>query len=321
MKRLYIFFVFLVLLGFLSACNEGIETKVKVIDVTYNTNEAISNKTITLKGSQARNMSVVFPGDIITITVIIEDPDYEFVSLLSIQINDTIIRANTEDTIASTRDCGVNICVDIPYEVELGVYTYSVNALKFVKLGLTESVDAIIDNTNNFIELAIHESSVSPYIEDAVVLLNEMYQSLIFYDNYSITESSVWDSLYNESERRVIILNFDDVTFYENQVLPSGFSGLDMLSDWFYAGNEQLGSHPQHIGVTADGFMIQGIPEAIVYYPSIYLYVYDTIYESLYFSHEGNTIYVNTQGASLKLMTFGLKTQLVRLENSHKTYI
>jgi len=95
----------------------AIETQVRIIrlDYTATVNMAVFSDVVQPSQlSYKTNYSVqeldyIFPEEILIFTVIIEDPNYEFVSLLSLNFNGEIIRANTDDSIVETRDCGENI--------------------------------------------------------------------------------------------------------------------------------------------------------------------------------------------------------------------
>jgi hypothetical protein len=181
-KGMLLFLVVLFLT--LTACTSGAEqTKVKVVGLSYEIEgqELRTNNIFKLNASKPINY--IFPGDDLAFTVEIEDPDFEFISLLSLKLNDQMIRANTTDAITSTRDCGLNICVDFPYPVSSGVTTYSLTELKFATLGSNDPIDALIENDAVSVSIEIWEDPVSPYVLDAVQILNESLNSWIFFNS------------------------------------------------------------------------------------------------------------------------------------------
>lgn len=214
-----IYFLLIALFLTLTACTseEVLEeplTKVKVISLSYETQgqELRSNNLFKLNASKPINY--IFPGDELAFTVEIEDPDFEFISLLSLKLNDQIIRANTTDAITSTRDCGLNICVDFPYPVSSGVPTYSLTQLKFATLGSDVPVDALIENDTVSVSIEIWEDPVSPYVEDAVKLLNETLELLAVHndDDYeTITtgyEAWVLNQLSEEELESIYLISY-----------------------------------------------------------------------------------------------------------------
>ena len=188
-----IYFLLITLFLTLTACTseEVVEeeiveeslTKVKVVRLSYETQgqELRTNNIFKLNASKPINY--IFPGDDLAFTVEIEDPDFEFISLLSLKLNDQVIRANTSDAITSTRDCGLNICVDFPYPVSSGVTTYSLTELKFARLGSDDPIDALIENDAVSVSIEIWEDPVSPYVVDAVKLLNETLELLAIHND------------------------------------------------------------------------------------------------------------------------------------------
>ncbi len=189
-------FLILVLTLFLAGCSaslndKGTSTSVKIVSLSYNSQnetlskaENISNRILELSNSNSiiDTINYIYPGDVLTFTVELEDPNYEFISLLSITFNDEIIRANVDDTIVSTRDCGELICIDFPFEVEQGVTEYQVQNVTFAKLNTDVGVSAIIDDTsNNVVTIDVYEEEVYPYVVESVNHLNDMMSILNFY--------------------------------------------------------------------------------------------------------------------------------------------
>jgi len=188
-----IYFLLIALFLTLTACTseevvkEEVEeeplTKVKVVGLSYEIEGQELRTNNILKLNASKPINYIFPGDELAFTVEIEDPDFEFISLLSLKLNDQMIRANTTDAITSTRDCGLNICVDFPYPVSSGVTTYSLTELKFASLESDDPIDALIENDAVSVSIEIWEDSVSPYVEDAVKLLNETLETLAIHND------------------------------------------------------------------------------------------------------------------------------------------
>jgi hypothetical protein len=122
----------------------------------------------------------IFPGDILTFTVELEDPNYEFISLLSVKFNGVTIRANTNDSIVTTSDCGVNICVKFPFEVSANITEYKIEEVRFAKLNSESGVSAIIDNASNnkLILNNLWYSESYPNVTRSVNEINELLSSL-----------------------------------------------------------------------------------------------------------------------------------------------
>ncbi len=122
----------------------------------------------------------VFPGDILTFTVELEDPNFEFISLLAIKFNGQTIRANSDDSIVTTRDCGANICVDFPFEIQSGVTQYEVEEVKFAKLSSESGVNAIIDNRSlsKIILNNLWDEEIYPNVIENVNAINDFLTTL-----------------------------------------------------------------------------------------------------------------------------------------------
>ena len=328
-KGMLLFLVVLFLT--LTACTSGAEqTKVKVVGLSYEIEgqELRTNNIFNLNASKPINY--IFPGDDLAFTVEIEDPDFEFISLLSLKLNDQMIRANTTDAITSTRDCGLNICVDFPYPVTSGVTTYSLTELKFATLGSDDPIDALIENDAVSVSIEIWEDPVSPYVVDAVNLLNEVYSSLTFYENPMIFDTNdetneFFQNLFVQ-ERRLIILNFDGSIIINSQIFKNGKSENDLSEDdyfWVYYGLTEDGDYvggsggSQQINVELAGF---DMGEAgVVEFPHIYLGLITKEFKDVYFSNIENTIYVNFGDISVPMITLSNRTQIVRVSEEYTT--
>jgi hypothetical protein len=187
-------------------------TAVRVLSLSYegqpeaqpiNNTEKLANRFNGPK--RADEETYIFPGDILTFTVELEDPNFEFISLLAIKFNGQIIRANSDDSVVSTRDCGLNICVDFPFEIQSGVTQYEVEEVKFAKISSESSVNAIIDNVSiNQVEIEIYEDSIHPFVEQSVDFLNNFFENLLFHGSVS---SEYWDNSF--LTRTVDVVNID----------------------------------------------------------------------------------------------------------------
>lgn len=141
-----------------------------------------------IKKSSSEN-TFIYPGDILTFTVELEDPNYEFLSILAIKFNGQTIRANSDDSIVSTRDCGANICVDFPFEVLSQVTEYVVEEVRFAKVSGESGISAIIDtNSANKVVIDVWESATHPYVEPAVATINEMLKQVDYFSLETLSE-------------------------------------------------------------------------------------------------------------------------------------
>ena len=327
--------VILILLLFLTltACTSGAkQTKVKVVSLTYETQGQQLRANNIFKLNASKPINYIFPGDELAFTVEIEDPDFEFISLLSLKLNDQMIRANTTDAITSTRDCGLNICVDFPYPVSSGVTTYSLTELKFATLGSDDPIDALIENDAVSVSIEIWEDSVSPYILDAVNLLNEVYSSLTFYENPMIFETNEEANEFyvvdenSVGSRVLIILDFEGSIVINETIYKNGKSENDLSEDdyfWVYYGLNEDGTYTggtgrgQAVSVNIGGFDMN--EAGVVEYPSIGFGFFSLDLKDVYFSNIGNTIYVNFGDISVPLITLSNRTQIVRFSEEYIT--
>ena len=166
-------------------------TAVRVLSLSYegqpeaqpiNNTEKLANR---FNGPKRADEEIyIFPGDILTFTVELEDPNFEFISLLAIKFNGQTIRANSDDSIVTTRDCGANICVDFPFEIQSGVTQYQVEEVKFAKLSSESGVNAIIDNRSlsKIILNNLWDEKIYPKVTTSVNNINELINSLEFKD-------------------------------------------------------------------------------------------------------------------------------------------
>jgi len=337
MKTLKKGMVLLILLLFLTltACTSGAEqTKVKVVSLTYETQGQELRINNIFKLNTSKPINYIFPGDELAFTVEIEDPDFEFISLLSLKLNDQMIRANTTDAITSTRDCGLNICVDFPYPVTSGVLTYSLTELKFATLGSDDPIDALIENDAVSVSIEIWEDSVSPYVEDAVNLLNEVYRSLTFYEDPRIFDAYFefyeFYELLNggrDVERTLIFLDFEGSSIINQHIYKDGITDGSFIDDddefMIYHGENEDGSYDYGWGMIEEIFIsdfdTDWPPYGVALYPHIYLGYYSKELKEVYFSNIGNTIYVNFGETSVAIIELSKRTQIIRLSEEYLT--
>ena len=339
MKKILALVVLLSSLFALVACQSAVSnTKVRVVGLSYSSTETTlattpSNNSMRLLSNKLLADEVeeyIFPGDILTFTVELEDPNFEFISLLSIKFNDQVIRANVDNSIVTTRDCGVNICVDFPFEVSIDVSEYSVQEVKFAKTNVDGGVSAIIDNdTINKVILSIYQDDIYPYVVSSVALLNEMISQMDFYST---------------SELKNIFSDFDTfqwvmVWYFENRVLfienlntginQSNLYGINFGTIELKEGNDYGNDYNQYIqlitsnifdsaqfGDTQPIFTKPGAPiyQLVPDIYTIFLGVYEDRYSDIYAHNIGNTVYLSINNVSYQLLVFDKLTRLVPIQ-------
>jgi hypothetical protein len=228
----------------------------------------------------------IFPGDILTFTVELEDPNYEFISLLAIRFNGQTIRANSDDSIVTTRDCGPNICVDFPFEIQAEVTEYVVQEVKFAKLSSDSGVNAIIDsNSENAVIVDIYNEEILPYVERSVENLNNGISKLSYYET---------PELFNEDDRpqysgRVFYIgNYDDELNWFSPIEIKGPRQDDKFGDLEQKIIVECGSY--YFGAGGAAGVIDG--------PLITYNFYSSDYHATYFYNEKNSIYVSILSTS-----------------------
>jgi|GEM_PF-5282896 len=286
----------------LSYTNENIDTStsVKVISLSYNNPyENVSTdpfnqvNRLSLDNQSLNNINYIYPGDIFTFTVELEDPNFEFLSLLSITFNDQVIRGNVDDSILSTRDCGGNICIDFPFEIQSGISNYSIQEVKFAKLNTDVGIRAIIeDRSNNTVTLDVYEEEIYPYVRTSVDHLNNTLSILTFYnENNNFTSLQ---PIIEDWNRIMIIDNFDASLQYAENI---------NLSDDF---TSNIGSIPQRIGILDNGVSFED--GGLVEKTHLFINIYDEAYQDLYFFHIGNSIYVHIDNEDYLIIEMGQRT-------------
>ena len=199
MKKMYVIITMIIMSFIVQACSNGLTneqndlTGVRLVSLRYKdpASEVSFKYNDPYVMSQEKTLQTalnfIFPGDTLLFTIELEDPNYEFVSLLSIRFNGNIIRANVGDTIITTRDCGLNICIDFPFIAMKDVLDYVVEDVRFVKLNTEGSLSAIIDdNSSSSIRVDVYSSDIYPYVESSVEALNTLFNEITMYSNEAL---------------------------------------------------------------------------------------------------------------------------------------
>ena len=307
MKKIFTLLVFISSLFALAACqSEFSNTKVRVVRLSYSTlAEEIasipSNKSMRLLSNKLLVDEVeeyIFPGDILTFTVELEDPNFEFISLLSIKFNDQVIRANVDNSIITTRDCGVNICVDFPFEISADRSDYSVQEVKFAKLNSDNGVNAIIDNQSvKTAVIEIYTDEIYPYVLESVQTLNKAISTMKYYENLSTIDRE--ELMRN---RRFIIANIPLSFTLMYMLLGETFS-VDVLNggNWddvntyftYYTTDmeeQQTGHQLIYISILLNDSYPDGFQSSLA------IFYFEPKYQDIFFYNVGNSIYVNILG-------------------------
>jgi hypothetical protein len=305
----------------LTTSNNPYDTQVKVVGLEYDYISDISNfrenpVLIELAFSPVNmieKIDYIFPEEVLVFTIIIEDPNYEFVSLQSIVFNEETIRANTDDAITETRDCGENICIDFPYIVKADVINYTVTQVKFAKAN-SETGFAIIDESSmNSLTLEIYTNSIYPYVHESVTLLNNWIQDMSYYSDYDAFTSNEWELLWEDFfvSRTLKIINLEDSPhFTDDDILNP-----DNTDAWMYATATEgiLGMFALMPGIKI--CMHNGESVAISV-PTFSNYYFEETYQDIYFFNEGNSIFVNILGYEVLVIEMGKRTRFAYLEES-----
>ena len=303
----------------LAACSSKANTNVRVLSLSYGKEAAAlvsSNQSIKLLSFNKLNTDTpehVFPGDMLIFTIELEDPDFEFITLLAVTFNGIAYRANVEDSIFSTRDCGANICIEFSYEIK-DKDEYVVNEVKFAKISSESGVSAIIDrNSNNKIELNVYREETAIYVLEAVSKFNAMISELTYYDG-SLTYSN--DEMHSIISDRTLkgtfhILNsdrfFGEHIFYSIGPTHTVDGRFGPEQRFFNFGNNEVFYVEQVIQLMEifSYFEISGRYRE-VNLPGWFIYfnLYESRFQSTYFYNEGNKIYVNILGENYFVIEF-----------------
>ncbi len=326
MKKLPLSIVFLTSVVYLAGCS-ATNTQVRLLALTYSlpgvqTQSARLNERNLPTKKNADIEEYIFPGDVLTFTVELEDPNFEFISLLAIKFNGVTIRANTNDSIVDTRDCGANICLDFPFEVSTNVTEYTVQEVKFAKLNGESGINAIIDsNSSNSISLDYYDGEIFPYVQSSVEVLNNRVQVLEYFNDGDFVGPDKRPGNVGYMERGFFVSNYSTSTpAFEKIFIQTGIYNLDGMTSsaiesimshdyWnFYDENghndfrESQYLFLKYVGLEYD------TGEGNYF---MYLQFFEEKYKEVFFYNEGNSIYVDILGEQLLFleMVNGMKIQ------------
>jgi hypothetical protein len=302
-----------VLTVFVQGCAPA--TAVRVLALSYQ-NQPASQQVIEIENMTNRSNApkrageqdnYIFLGDILTFTIELEDPNFEFITLLAIKFNGQTIRANSDDSIVSTRDCGANICIDFPFEIQSGVTEYEVEEVKFAKLSSESGLNAIIDSSsNNVVSVLYYDEEIFPYVLESVETLNLRINNLIYFNDGDTVEDEFNPHKAGYMERGFYLINYSRNTpAFQKIINHNGIFNLDGMTtaeieqipydNWNYNFDE-FGDHsffPQHIYLSYIG---QEYDISIGYY-LMYFAFFEVIYKDVFFYNEGNNIFVDILGS------------------------
>lgn len=219
-----------------------IELRVSDSNLNLESNNLFINQ-VKLTQSNLRSSidNFVFPGDVLNFTIELEDPNYEFVSLLSITFNDNIIRANVGDTIITTRDCGINICIDFPIVALKDVNVYTVSDLRFVMLNTEGAIQANIDSdSKNEIAIEVYSEDIFPYVVASVRILNNFLKDLKFYTNNEIEAIMNSNEDFQSNMYELIVKRTIKVINPDNDVFGTPNSEPYSENKWFFPSNNEF---------------------------------------------------------------------------------
>ena len=335
MKKIVAFLVLISSLFAMTACSNAVSnTKVRVIALSYsseNTDLAIKPDTNQIKLLSNKLLAdeveeYIFPGDILTFTIELEDPNFEFISLLSIKFNDQVIRANVDNSIVTTRDCGANICVDFPFEISADKSEYVVQEVKFAKLNSDNGVNAIIDsNTTNQVFIDVYQGEVYPYVLSSLALLNELIAQMEFFTSMEL------EGAHNEFQEITLIYSWyligrslliEGYNNDLNQLDTYGvnFGALDLMLNvqYFQYINIQDSNNFNTIALSKDypSYNKTGAPLYTLVQDKklLYIGILEARYSNMNAYNIGNTLYLSINDISYEILVFDKMTRLVPLE-------
>jgi hypothetical protein len=302
MKKILSLFVLVVFLFILASCESSTSnTKVRVVGLSYNSSESTvaakpSINSMRLFSNRLLADEVeeyIFPGDIMTFTVEIEDPNFEFISLLSIKFNDQTIRGNVDDSIIATRDCGANICVDFPFEITADKSEYTVQEVKFAKLNSDEDKYAIIDNQSAItVTLDVYTDDLFPYVLESIQTLNNAIQNMEYFEDGATVDINTWNriSVIEYSGRTFYISNYNGDMYLDSlQIISQDIWLITMESGCcFYPNQIYQGLYLTYSDYGYGEFLIKG--------PFIEFLFFESQFKNAYFYNEGNSIYLDLLG-------------------------
>jgi hypothetical protein len=334
MKKLSLLIVSFIFAISLMACSTSdIDTNVRVKSISYNNNESsnvnVSFKSLIQLSSSKKIVNetpvYVFPNDVLTFTIELEDSKFEFISLLSITFNNQVIRANVNNSIFETRDCGLNICVDFPFVINENINTYTVNEVKFAKLSNESGVSALIDrNSVNTITLDIYNEDVFPYVTEAVNILNDMMNELNFYLETDI-EIENWNYFINQRQFQTSFVILKAKEFVEegfhHQIIGSGIyvdegEGPVEVEELFVSPSGSGVAQQINISFWNQFWDEENQKDIFLDYQYVigFFFIHKK-YEDIFFYHEGNKIYVNILGTNHFFIEFFNDMRLKKLSD------
>ena len=327
MKKIVAFLVLILSLVTMTACTSAFSnTKVRVVALSFSTSNTESAmkpeknqiKLLSNKLLADEVEEYIFPGDILTFTVELEDPNFEFISLLSIKINEKVMRANVDNSIVITRDCGVNICIDFPFELT-ETKQYTIQEVKFAKLNSDGGINARIDNSSiDTITINVYDNDIYPYVLESVDELNRAFQSMSFYedghtfDAFSDPNALVFDDALYYS-RTFYIDNYEETEHFSRAI--SSYATYDLLNSqghsiveadtWMFYDNFTFQNETRQQTIK-QYIVVQYVGEQVDaryhYVAGMFFYLQHVRYKDTYFYNEGNKIYVNLLGANIYLI-------------------
>lgn len=320
-----------VFIWILSSC-QSTNTKVRTVSLSYNFAETNEDSNLVFKNFALLNIKKVenqtnkfiIPGDMFIFTIELEDPDFEFISLLSIKFNNQTIRANVNNSIVKTRDCGSNICLDFPFEIRAEESNYVVQEVKFAKLNESQGVNAIIDDQSiNTISLDIYTGMFSPYIASSVNKINRVLDQLTYYSehylNNEITIEELNAIMYSSIQNTLTILDIKDSPSVTDEILEAGWWGKEIGPLFYRVFSGELESTFAYIsafGVSIEPTIQQSYLEGsikTIKTDDAYLYVrlfYDGLNDAQAFS-VGNDIFIKISGIDYHIITLEHHARIV----------
>ena len=334
MKKIVLLIMsFTFIMSAMACSGSDIDTNVRVKSISYANNESsnvnVSFKSLIQLSSSKKIVNetpiYIFPNDVLTFTIELEDPNFEFISLLSVTFNKQVIRANVNNAIFETRDCGLNICIDFPFLINANVKTYRVDEVKFAKLSSDSGISALIDrNSVNTITLDIYNEAVFPYVTEAISMLNDMVSDLSFYLETDI-EKENWNYFINQRQLQSSFVILKAKQFFEEgftyQILGSGIfedegEGPVEVFDSFNIPN--CCGIGQNINISFWNQLWDEENQKDIFldyqYMISFFYIHKK-YEDIFFYHEGNKIYVNILGSNYFLVEFYNDMRLKKLSD------
>ena len=300
-------------------------TKVRLVTLSAQSPITVNNSNQSYRKSRVNltttSASYYFPGDLMKFTIELEDPNYEFISLLSIKFNGQVIRANTDDAYFKTRDCQSNICIDFDVILDVETNEYIVNEVNFAKLNKESGISAIIDDQSlNSITIPVYKSNLSPYIASSLETINELIKKMTFfteeYINDQITPQDVSSFIKDIEKNTVTILNIDESPSITEANISAGWWMISVgeviqktgdPNNWAFESSISVSLEP-----TQAQMLIGGNSTLIdIPYPYLTIILFNEKYSNSYAFNIGNDIYLKIDGVDYFILTLGMRTQIV----------